>query len=322
MSKNNSMPTIWRVPHRIKGLLKRDSFDPTSPPPPIQYKKTPFICRIFQHNKHVNNKLKKKNQQWKNNDTHFVSSSELLDFTEVPLRANMMSIFHPNQQQHGWSNMLYTNSIEKLDIVSRIYLCTMSKIRLLNQYNLEQQVAIHNMLNYIQKEGIMKQRNFNSILSNRVSDVILMNSNNRKQRRTRYIFMLLSTPVSQVTDKVHPVTESISKLRRPYKETVSVTNSIVQEEEPVIKFNTHHGGNSPLSHVVAYKFVPADYLLDPATLRGPDEPQHQVIIENRLGTKYSSSTNQKEQQQQQQQSSQMDTSVITPIMARIQIQTN
>lgn len=322
-SKNSSIPTIWkRVPHRIKGLLKRDTFDPTSPPP--YAKSAPLITRIFTSQNKNKKHSKLKSKQWKNHSNSDVHVSEL-DFTEVPLRANMMSIFHAHQQQSGWSSLLSASN-KSLDVLSRVYLSTLAKARSLSHYSLEQQLSIHHMLTYIQNRNQNDLRNFNSILTNRVCDAILMN--NRKPRRTRYIFMLLSTPSSHVVDKLHPVTEALSKLRRPYAETVTIiTADMLKEEEEIkkqpelkeeklIKFSNL----DPLSHVVAYKFVPADYLLDPATLRGPDAPHHH----HRLGTKFNGNTDQNEQQQQQQQQAlyNKDLSSIAPIMAKIQIQTN
>lgn len=333
---------MWkRVPHRIKGLLKRDQFDPTSPPP--FSKPTPLITRIFtSHNKNKKHS-KLKSKQWKTHSNNEVHASEL-DFTEVPLRANMMSIFHAHQQQSGWSSLLSASN-KSLDVFSRVYLSTLAKARSLSHYSLEQQLSVHHMLTYIQNRNQRELRDFNSILTNRVCDAILMN--NRKTRRTRYIFMLLSTPSSHVVDKLHPVTEALSKLRRPYAETVTITTAadMLEEqreeedeieikmqpelkEEKIIKF----GNLDPLSHVVAYKFVPADYLLDPATLRGPDVPHHHdhhQQQQNRLGTKFNGCTDQNEQQQKQQQQQQKqpalynkDMSSIAPIMAKIQIQTN
>lgn len=337
-SKNSSVivPTIWkRFPHRIKGLLKRDIFYSSSPPPSLSQSytksKSSLIYRIFPSSKNKKYKPSKdsnfiqlKNSQWVNNhDCHV----ELDICNEIPLRANLMSLFNSQQQQQqqGWSNLLNTGN-ERFDGVSRVYIGTLGKVRLLNQYTMEQQIAIHHLLSSIQNNSFTPkkvvrsgdgpfQRDFNSLLSGRVNDAVLMN--NRKSRRTRYIFMLLSTPASHVIDKIHPVTEALSKLRRPYAETIAVITSekIPQQDNTLIL-------KKESTPVVAYKFVPADYLLDPATLRGPAEP-HQ----NRLGTKYNGGTNQQQQQQQKEidlfnQQQQTDSSTIAPFMAKIQIQTN
>ncbi|KAI8061300.1 hypothetical protein BDF21DRAFT_467292 [Thamnidium elegans] len=348
-SKDSSMieTTIWkRFPHRIKGLLKREKCHPISPPLSPSYTKTKssLIYRIFPSNKNKKHKSSKespfiqlKNSQWGNNPDFHVSGIDIA--TEVPLRANIMSFFTSNaqqqQQQQGWPGMLKKN--EKLDNVSRVYIGTLSKIRLLSHYTMEQQVAIHHLLSRIQNKTQQQQqqqqqvkkartgngvfqRDFNSLLSAKVSDSILMN--NRKPRRTRYIFMLLSTPVSHVTNKVHPVTEALCKLRKPYAETISVITSqmILEQEKALIILKQEKEKRD------AYSFVPADYLLDPTTLRGRNTNSSE--LQNRLGTKFSGSTSQQQQQQQQQQkdvfisTNNSDSSTIAPFMAKIQIQTS
>ncbi|KAG2235285.1 hypothetical protein INT48_007916 [Thamnidium elegans] len=252
-SKDSSMieTTIWkRFPHRIKGLLKREKCHPISPPLSPSYTKTKssLIYRIFPSNKNKKHKSSKespfiqlKNSQWGNNPDFHVSGIDIT--TEVPLRANII----------------------------RVYIGTLSKIRLLSHYTMEQQKARTG-------NGVF-QRDFNSLLSAKVSDSILMN--NRKPRRTRYIFMLLSTPVSHVTNKVHPVTEALCKLRKPYAETISVITSqmILEQEKALIILKQEKEKRD------AYSFVPADYLLDPTTLRGRNTNSSE--LQNRLGTKFS-----------------------------------
>ena len=311
---------LQRVPHRIKGLLKRDAFDPTSPPPP--FTKTPLMARIFTSH-HRNKKITKlKDKQWKNNDMRVT-----LDFNEVPLRAtNMMSMFHQQQrqqQQHGWSSLLAHHG-GKLDPLAQVYVSTLGKVRSLGHYNLEQQLAIHNMLTGLQKNTGLQQRNTSQMLSNHVYDSSLLIK--AKAKRTRYIFMLLSTPAASVTDKVHPVTEALLKLRKPYAETLFITTSDMVEPKVEVVVEEVIKLDNPLRHFVAYKFGPADYLLDPATLRGPDEPHNT----NRLGTKLDGNTwiDQKQPHHQQQQqhnnnnNNNNSSQNITHIMAKIQIQTN
>ncbi|GAA5806012.1 hypothetical protein HPULCUR_011540 [Helicostylum pulchrum] len=352
-SKDSSMmeTTIWkRFPHRIKGLLKREKCHPISPPLSSNYTKTKpsLIYRIFPSNKNKKPKFSKespfiqlKNSQWGNNPDFHVSGIDIA--TEVPLRANIMSFFTSNaqqqqQQQQGWPGMLNKN--ENLDNVSRVYIGTLSKMRLLSHYTMEQQLAIHHLLSRIQNKtqqqqqqqqqlkkprsgNVVFQHDFNSLLSGKVSDSIMMN--NRKPRRTRYIFMLLSTPVSHVTNKVHPVTEALCKLRKPYAETIStITSQMILEQENALVILKQEKERRD-----AYKFVPADYLLDPTTLRGRGTNHSSELLQNRLGTKFSgSSTNHLQQQQQQQQqnnvfiSNNNDSSTIAPFMAKIQIQTS
>lgn len=297
------VPTIWkRFPHRIKGLLKRDIL--CSPPPPIQNyskSKSSLIYRIFPYKNKKKDFIQLKNSQWVNNhDCHV----ELEICNEVPLRANLMSLFNSQQQQEGWSTLL---SNERFDGVSRVYIGTLGKLRLLNQYTMEQQIAIHRLLSSIQSNSSKKvlrssahqgpfQRDFNSLLSGRANESVLNNS--RKPRRTRYIFMLLSTPASHVVHNLHPVSDALSKLRKPYAESITVMTSAMMAT------TTEKKKEKPV-----YKFVPADYLLDPATLRGPPSSDH------RLGTKYGGSTQQKNLFNH-------DSSTIAPFMAKIQIQTN
>lgn len=311
-TKNSSVlvPTIWkRFPHRIKGLLKRDIFYSNSPPagpsssPTIKNynKSSSLIYRMFP-NSHKSKKKDTKfiqHHQWVNNhDCHV----ELDICHEVPLRANLMSLFH---SQEDWS---LPN--ERLDGVSRVYIGTLGKLRLLNQYAMEHQIAIHHLLSSIQSNSSNKkllpraghagsfQRDFHSLLSGKVheSSSLLLN---RKPRRTRYIFMLLSTPASHVVDKVHPVSDAIAKLRKPYAETTRVLNSSEFSPPPPPP-------PPPVKEV--YKCVSPDYLLDPASLRGGPS--------SRSASSYSSATNQENDPYNQ------DAASIAPFMAKIQIQTN
>ncbi|KAI9364086.1 hypothetical protein BD770DRAFT_462629 [Pilaira anomala] len=330
--------TIWKgFPHRIKGLLKRGNSG--SGLPLSQSYTTTHQKKTL---KEENPFIELKNKQWKTNGDIQVQS-ELDLSTEVPLRANLMSFFQANtqqqqQQQEGWSKLLNKTTTQSVDDVSRVYIGTLGKIRLLNHYTMEQQIAVHRLLSRIQNKSHLQQqqhyhrkirpgnnvyqRDFNSILSimNNESNIL----NNRKPRRTRYIFMLLGTPVSHVTHKVHPVTEALLKARKPYAETITVITSEMileqqaKEEEELLLLKEKESSNNNNNVVAAYKFVPADYLLDPTTLRGnkrsSSEPQ------NRLGTKFSGSTKEAHHHQQQQQ--QQDVSSIAPFMAKIQIQTS
>lgn len=350
-SKDSSVigRTIWKgFPHRIKGLLKRGNSGsglPLSQSYTTSKSKSSLIYRIFPAHqkktlKEENPFIELKNKQWKTNGDIQVQS-ELDLSTEVPLRANLMSFFQANtqqqqQQQEGWSKLLNKTTPQLVDDVSRVYIGTLGKIRLLNHYTMEQQIAVHRLLSRIQNKSHLQQqqqqqnyhrkirpgnnvyqRDFNSILSimNNESNIL----NNRKPRRTRYIFMLLGTPVSHVTHKVHPVTEALLKARKPYAETITVITSEMileqqaKEEEELLLLKEKESSNSNTNVVAAYKFVPADYLLDPTTLRGSSKPQ------NRLGTKFSGSTKEAHHQQQQQQ---QDVSSIAPFMAKIQIQTS
>ena len=308
MSKRNTGEhvNIWKkVPHRIKSLLKKDRlFDPTSPPPLSVYTKqkspSSLLYRIFSTRNKSETIIQLKEHQW-NNPTSDVTELELYTSpTEVPMRANLLSFFNPSQhqqpqqqqqqqqQQHGWSNKSST-----MEEFSKLYMATLQKIRLFNHYTMEQQIDIHHMLSKIQNQQHRPllcrgayQRDFNSILSGRsmMTDSILLN-NNRKPRRTRYIFMLLSTPTIHVINKIHPVTNALSKLRKPYAETYSVVdaneNDSVEdqkEEKPL-----------PVPTASKKSFIPANYLLDPATLFCSDinatETNH-----HRLGTKFNGST--------------------------------
>ncbi|KAI8643694.1 hypothetical protein BD408DRAFT_146073 [Parasitella parasitica] len=324
MSKRNTRDhvNIWKkVPHRIKSLLKKDElFDPTSPPPMSIYTKqktsSSLIYRIFSTKSKNKTIIQLKEHQWDHPPSDVTELELYPSSTEVPMRTNLMSFFNSSQQQqrqqqYGWSSKSST-----IDEFSRIYVATLQKIRLFNHYSMEQQVSIHRILSYIQHQKQRPllcrgayQRDFNSILSGRsmIADSILLN-NNRKPRRTRYIFMLLSTPAALVTNKIHPVTAALSKLRRPYAETYSVIpagDNDEQEEKPSVV----NAANKK-----ACSFVPADYLLDPASLFCANTATGDT---HRLGTKHDG-----------------DTSITTVpslssehydlknIMAKIQIQTN
>ncbi|KAG2204165.1 hypothetical protein INT47_011648 [Mucor saturninus] len=315
-TKNSTVlvPTIWkRFPHRIKGLLKRDIFYSNSPPPPPPQqpqqvmkknysKSSSLMYRIFptkSSKKKKDSKFIQHNQWVNNHDCHV----ELDICHEVPLRANLMSLFH---SQDDWSLP------ERFDGVSRVYIGTLGKIRLLSLYSMEQQIAIHHLLSGIQSNSSRKklltlraghegsfQRDFHTLLSGKVHESSLLN---RKPRRTRYIFMLLSTPTSHIVDKLHPVSDAIAKLRRPYAETICVFNSseLASPSPP----------SPPPPPAVCveeetYKCVSPDYLLDPASLRG-----------GRLSPNYSSTANRENDHYNQ------DASSIAPFMAKIQIQTN
>lgn len=330
--------------------------------------------------KQKSTQLKKKNQQWShsNNSSGDFHDIELYN-SEVPLRANLMSFFTSTslkEQQIGWSNFLSTPT-DKLDFMSRTYIGTLGKLRSISHYTMEQQISIHHVLARIQYNSVTQKEkknkrsqtnttfagqsnngSFSSLLTttptrSSITDTILLN--NRKPKKTRYIFMLLSTPVSQVTNKVHPVTEAISKLRKPYAETFK--SVISSSEEKVVQGqllsptkvekSTNKKMTRAKSIVATFKFVPAYYLLDPATLRGStsvieEEKQQQQQEQNRLGTKLGGGTttiNQNKQsssQQQQQQNNKKDLFIntsslqqennsitaTTPIIAKIQVQTN
>ncbi|KAL9559844.1 hypothetical protein MBANPS3_000224 [Mucor bainieri] len=338
MSKRNRD----HVPHRIKGLLKKDQlFDPTSPPPLSIYTKqkssSSLIYRIFSTRNKNKAIIQLKEHQWDHPPSDVAELELYASSTEVPMRANLLSFFNPSQhhhhhsqqeQQHGWSNKL-----SSIDEISRIYMATLQKIRLFSHYSMEQQISIHHMLGYVQNQqqrpmlcrGVY-QRDFNSILSGRsmMTDSILMN-NNRKPRRTRYVFMLLSTPAAHVTNKIHPVTHALSKLRRPYAETYAVIQANDEQEQEQEQEQEEKATIQPSSLPVANKkascFVPADYLLDPATLFCSNNNATTTTGANnthRLGTKYNGST----AQVPKTTTTSSEHYDLKNIMAKIQIQTN
>ncbi|GAN09625.1 hypothetical protein MAM1_0279d09156 [Mucor ambiguus] len=334
MSKRNrEHVNIWKkVPHRIKGLLKKDKlFDPTSPPPLSIYTKqkssSSLIYRIFSTRNKNKAIIQLKEHQWDHPPSDVTELELYASSTEVPIRANLLSFFSPSQhhhhsqqeQQHGWSNKL-----SSIDEISRIYMATLQKIRLFSHFSMEQQISIHHMLSYVQNQqqrpmlcrGVY-QRDFNSILSGRsMTDSILMN-NNRKPRRTRYIFMLLSTPATLVTNKIHPVTHALSKLRRPYAETYTVVQANgEQEQEKAAIQSSLRAANKK-----AACFVPADYLLDPATLFRSNINATTTTETNkthRLGSKFNGST----AQAPKTTTASSEHYDLKNIMAKIQIQTN
>ncbi|CAO0803633.1 unnamed protein product [Mucor circinelloides] len=336
MSKRNrDHVNIWkRVPHRIKSLLKKDRlFDPTSPPPLSIYTKqktsSSLIYRIFSTRNKNKAIIQLKEHQWDNPPSDVTELELYASSSEVPMRASLMSIFHPSQQhkeqQHGWSNKL-----SSIDEISRIYMATLQKIRLFSHYAMEQQISIHHMMSYVQNQqqkpllcrGVY-QRDFHSILSGRsmMTDSILMN-NNRKPRRTRYIFMLLSTPATHVTNKIHPVTHALSKLRKPYAETYSViqANDEQQQQQHQEKA-TVQLSPLPVANKKTSWFVPADYLLDPASLFCSTTTTTTTTEANsthRLGTKYNGNT----AQAPRATTTSSEHYSLKNIMAKIQIQTN
>ncbi|KAF1805026.1 hypothetical protein V8B55DRAFT_1074697 [Mucor lusitanicus] len=340
MSKRNrDHVNIWkRVPHRIKGLLKKDRlFDATSPPPLSIYTKqkssSSLIYRIFSTRNKNKAIIQLKEHQWDHPPSDVTELELYASSTEVPMRASLLSFFNPSQhhhhqsqqeQQHGWSNKL-----SSIDEISRIYMATLQKIRLFSHYSMEQQISIHHMLSYVQNQqqkpmlcrGVY-QRDFNSILSGRsmMTDSILMN-NNRKPRRTRYIFMLLSTPAALVANKIHPVTHALSKLRKPYAETYSVIQANDEQEQEQEEKVTMQPVSLPVANRKASWFVPADYLLDPATLFCSNinaTTAREANNTHRLGTKYNGST----AQAPKTTTTSSEHYDLKNIMAKIQIQTN
>ncbi|CEP13372.1 hypothetical protein [Parasitella parasitica] len=301
-------------------------FDPTSPPPMSVYAKqktsSSLIYRIFSTRNKNKTIIQLKEHQWDHPPSDVTELELYPSSTEMPIRANLMSFFSPSQQQqqqqHGWSIKPST-----IDEFSRIYIATIQKIRLFSHYSMEQQVSIHYMLSYIQHQqqrpllcrGVY-QRDFNSILSGRsmMADSILMN-NNRKPRRTRYIFMLLSTPAALVTNNIHPVTNALSKLRRPYAQTYSVIQANEgtdeqEEEKPFV---------SATANKKVCSFVPADYLLDPASLFCANNATEGTATHHRLGTKLDGGDTKLTTAPSSLSSEYYD---LKNIMAKIQIQTN
>ncbi|KAK4519512.1 uncharacterized protein ATC70_009748 [Mucor velutinosus] len=338
MSKRNrDHVNIWKkVPHRIKGLWKKDRlFDPTSPPPLTIYTKqkpsSSLIYRIFSTRNKNKAILQLKEHQWDHPPSDATELELYASSTEVPIRANILSFFNPSQhhrsrqeQKHGWSNKLSCT-----DEISRIYMATLQKIRLFSHYAMEQQISIHHMLGYVQSQqqkpmlcrGVY-QRDFNSILSGRsmMTDSILMN--NRKPKRTRYIFMLLSTPIAHVANKIHPVTHALSRLRRPYAETYAMVQAHEEHEQEQEEKATIQPPLLPVANKMASYLVPADYLLDPATLfcsnMNATTPTAEANSTHRLGTKCNGST----AQAPKATTTSSEHYNLKNIMTKIQIQTN
>ncbi|CAO3620368.1 unnamed protein product [Mucor fragilis] len=308
--------------------------DPTSPPPLSIYTKqkssSSLIYRIFSTRNKNKAIIQLKEHQWDHPPSDVAELELYASSTEVPMRANLLSFFNPSQHQHhpqqeqhhGWPN-----KVSLIDDNSRIYMATLQKIRLFSHYSMEQQISIHHLLGYIQKQqqrpmlcrGVY-QRDFNSILSGRsmMTDSILMN-NNRKPRRTRYIFMLLSTPAAHVTNKMHPVTHALSKLRKPYAETYAVIQANGEQEQE--EKATIQPPSLPVANKKSSWFVPADYLLDPASLFCSNINATTTTEANnthRLGTKYNGST----AQAPKATTTSSEHYDLKNIMAKIQIQTN
>ncbi|OBZ90218.1 hypothetical protein A0J61_01720 [Choanephora cucurbitarum] len=310
---------VWkRMPHQLKGLLRKkeelkqsisspsllssSSFDATSSslvPSKVAFAKTkqpPLIHRLFPSTKNRHKAvLQIKKQQWDQTETEF----DIYE-PEGSICQQLMSFLSPSFEiaaeavkQEGWPQCLTT---EKLDEMSRIYMATLHKIRLLGHFSLEQQLSIHRLLSDLQyptdnlqsihqqslhKKSLLArvphqhphlfQREFSSLLSGKamIDSVLLPN---RKPRRTRYIFMLLSTPVSHIKDGIHPITETLGKLRKPFAET---SNVIIADELE----DQHHAS-----------FVPAEYLLDPVTLHSNFYNKQPSPLYHRLETKLSCTT--------------------------------
>jgi hypothetical protein len=267
---SSSHVNIWK--HRIKGLLQKNpSFDdPTPPPPPptsssiyTKSKPSSLIYRMFATRNKSKTIIQLKKHQWDGDLTQEDTTNEL------PLRANIMSFFSATR-----------NGSENWDDMSRLYMATLQKLRLFSHYSMEHQLVVHHILNQIQDMSLhLTKRNRNSTLHRDFTSLVsgpLMG--NRKPRRTRYIFMLLNTPASHVTHRVHPVTDALHKLRKPYAETMLVMYPNEQEKE-----------GQEQNKVMMCRIVPAaDYLLDPATLRANFYQQQEQ--ECRLGAKYSGNT--------------------------------
>jgi hypothetical protein len=273
--KSSSHVNIWK--HRIKGLLQKTPSldDPPPPPPPppppssvyTKSKPSSLIYRMFATRNKSKAIIQLKKHQWDGDLTQEETISN-----ELPLRANLMSFF--SASRHGGENW---------DDMSRLYMATLQKLRLLTHYSMEHQLVIHHILHHIQDTSLhLKNSNRNSLLNRDFSSLVsgqLMG--NRKPRRTRYIFMLLSTPASHVTHRVHPVTDALHKLRKPYAETMLVVYPNEEEEE-------EEKEKEKAESVMMCRFVPAaDYLLDPATFR--DDFYHHEE-EYRFGTEYSGNT--------------------------------
>ncbi|KAI8067664.1 uncharacterized protein B0P05DRAFT_552467 [Gilbertella persicaria] len=275
--------TSWNVTYQFKELLKkREKTPPLSPPlpssvPSTKTKPSSLIYRIFPSSKNKNKAMiQLKKQQWDQPETEM----DLYESSEVPIRTHLISFFSPqHQKQDGWTQLLTT---EKLDEMSRIYMATLHKIRSLSHYSMEQQINILHLLHGVQantaslqqqykkpfltrvsnQHRLLFQREFSSLISGKaVADSIL--TGNRKPKRTRYIFMLLSAPASHVIDRVHPVTDALRKIRKPYAETFRVITAKQKQTT---------------------EFVSAEYLLDPITLHTDFYSEE---LYHRLGTKLS-----------------------------------
>ncbi|KAI8331459.1 hypothetical protein BD560DRAFT_494129 [Blakeslea trispora] len=303
---------VWKhVPRQIKGLLKKkeklgqaassllsSSSIPSTSPSKVAFAKAktpPLIYRLFPSNRNRHKTiLQLKKQQWDQTENE-------IDLYKHggSIRQQLISFLSPSVEattttkQESWTQWLTT---EKLDEMSRIYMATLHKIRLLGYYSLEQQLSVHHLLSKLQhptdhlqnsrqqnstkkamlarashQHPLLFQREFSSLLSGKAMiDSIL--TNNRKPRRTRYIFMLLNTPVAHIKDGIHPITETLGRLRKPFAETSSVVIADELEDQ-------NHAS-----------FVSAEYLLDPVTLHSDFYNKQSSQLYHQLEAKLSCTT--------------------------------
>lgn len=302
----------WRgFPNRLKELIKRNAtMPPLTPPMSFSEPNKSILNRLF-------SKSSKKDSD-KNNNKY---DNEWDNYTDVPLRAMthhipLLTQVHP-QQDHPNAKVATThnnntNSNHGSNELGYIYVTTIAKLKNLNHYTLIQQLSLHKLIVSVQKETMnnnnglynikLFQRDCLSILTNSaaatatagvpkgVTSDFILSRKPAQSKRTRYIYMLLNTPASEIKDYVHPVADAYKKLRRPYAETATVISSDMEGERPVLQddddsLNRSHslssGSSSSCSSEITitvdsnaekddaktFKFVPADYLLDPATLR-------------------------------------------------------
>lgn len=358
----------WRgFPNRLKDLIKKNATMPPSTPPMAFIEPNKSLLNWFfpKINKKDNNKNDNTINTTNNNNKH---DSVWDHYTDVPLRAitHHIPLFtHTNQNQQQKQPTIKTHDTNEL---RHIYVATLGKLKNLNNYTLIQQLSLHKLVVIIQKvissnssNGLytikLFQRDCISILSNSAvaavtgitrgrgvtsSDFIL---NKRSPlKRTRYIYMLLNTPASEVKDKLHPVTESYQKLRRPYVDTAIVISNDIEEKEikekPVLEkqqqeeneeedwLNRSHslssngssssnssssscnsseiaisietnniGTDKVKNDAKTFKFVPADFLLDPATLRtkNGNGGDTRIITTITTGSRFGTKLNQQEQ---------------------------
>lgn len=118
----------------------------------------------------------------------------------------------------------------KLDEFSRIGLTTLHKFKSTRLYTMEQQLAMKRILDKIPDYGNNKRLK-------RALEIMVT----RKQRRARYLLMLIGTKVDE--NNVHPITIATKKARKPYAETMKIICAKQGKD-----------------------ILPAEYLLDPSSL--------------------------------------------------------
>ncbi|KAI9004891.1 hypothetical protein CLU79DRAFT_782080 [Phycomyces nitens] len=170
---------------------------------------------------------------------------ELSDMTTLPSPADMTTLLARTHLTTPLSpcTPLPGNTALKTEFnkLSKIYITTLTKLKAVSQdYTMSRYLSVCRVLAFLQQSkdaapllnqlarSHLFEREFTSSPLTRADS---FSGSSRKPRRTRYVFMLLETPIDRIRHNIHPIQEATRRRRKPYADTAAVITRVNESLE-------------------------------------------------------------------------------------------